>query len=84
MSNILAAIIFRKLSVGDASGDASGDVLCGGDDGPPDRGPIYLDFVRYGRTGSEYECTGAVVMSHSEIRCATSPGTGKLLTWRLC
>ena len=55
--------------------------LSGTNFGPPVAqtpfGRKYLDSVRYGASGQEYEARNCTVLSHSRIRCRTAPGVGR-------
>jgi hypothetical protein len=59
--------------------------ITGGNFGPPNAlelyGIEYLEWVKYGPSGSEYLATGCKVLSSSLIRCLTVPGVGGDLVW---
>lgn len=38
---------------------------------------VYLDAVRYGASGQEYDARNCTVVSHERIRCRTAPGVGR-------
>ena len=55
-----------------------GDVLTiiGTNFGPPSKSTEYLNFVKYGKTGVEYLCSNARVITHTRMTCTTTAGTG--------
>lgn len=42
----------------------------------------FLEWVRYGPTGVEYDAQGCQVLDHTRVRCTTVPGSGAGLVWR--
>ena len=43
----------------------------------------FLQGVAYGPTGVEYDAQACAVVSHTQIRCRTVPGSGSRLAWRV-
>jgi hypothetical protein len=89
MSSVLAETSFGKptitsIAVSDGITDASSLssrggqrlLLTGTNFGPPSMSSKYLDFVKYGKTGVEYDCENARVLTHQTMECTTTEGTG--------
>jgi len=55
----------------------------GGNFGPPDgyAGCVFLDWVKYGISGSEYTAQECYVVSNTVIQCKTAQGVGRDLVW---
>jgi hypothetical protein len=43
----------------------------------------FLEWVKYGPTGAEYTAKDCQVLSHTQLRCTTVPGSGGSLVWRV-
>lgn len=57
--------------------------IYGGNFGPPEghSGCVFLDWVKYGISGSEYTARECYVVSNTVIQCKTTQGVGRDLTW---
>merc|ERR1711871_362791 len=62
-----------------------GDIITivGKNFGPPDLQRSIFVGVKYGPTGSEYDCVEAIVVSHTRITCTMTPGIGDKLHWKV-